>query len=245
MAEGRGPVGCLVERSRFATHSLFVTETVARSLSATLEVLDPAVPVYVASQQTFDGVVGFHLHRGCLAAGLREARPRELVLPPADALASLVVVLEDLTNHDNLGGVFRNAHAFGADAVLLNPRCCDPLYRRAIRVSLGASLSVPFARLESWPAALKTLRERGYRVVAMHPGGGESEGPARRWAAAPRVALLLGTEGAGLSDAALAQADLRVRIPMVEGIDSINVASASAIAMASFFDRHSGDLVRW
>jgi len=238
MVEGRGPVRCLIEGSRFRPHSLFVTPPVLAALSGVVESLGPEVPVYVASQGTLDGVVGFHLHRGCLAAGVRTPAPplAELIRPGASS--SLLVVLEGLTNHDNLGGIFRNAMAFGADAVLVCPRSCDPLYRRAIRVSLGASLRVPFARCEGWPGSLQTLRRAGYRIVALHPGADsvEPDEPAR--VLGPRVALVLGTEGEGLSAAALDAADLQLRIPMSPGVDSINVASASAIAMAHFFQRY-------
>jgi tRNA G18 (ribose-2'-O)-methylase SpoU len=149
--------------------------------------------------------------------------------------------LEQITSPDNVGGLFRNALAFGARGVLLCPRTCDPLYRKAIRVSMGASLLVPFARCSEWPAPLKLLREAGYRVVALHPG--EDASPiATATAASERLVLLLGTEGGGLSESALAQADERVRIPMAPGVDSLNVATASGIALHHFT---AGAAERW
>lgn len=233
MTEGHRNVRCLIERSRFRTSSVLVTPKVFEAMRDVLGGLEFDCPVYVAPQGVLNGVVGFDLHRGCLAVG--ESCPSEAPeqVVPGGRRPSLVVVLEALTNHDSTGGVFRNAMAFGADAALLCPRCSDPLYRKAIRVSMGASLCLPFARFDAWPAGLAQLRAAGYCVVALHPRGDSLELAAL--AASPqrpeRVALVLGTEGAGLSREALALADLRVRIGMAPGFDSLNVATASGIAL--------------
>jgi tRNA G18 (ribose-2'-O)-methylase SpoU len=184
------------------------------------------VPTYVAGQEVFDRIAGFAAHRGVLALAGRR--------PPADAMSllagiSTAVILEGLNDHENLGAVFRNASALGAGAVLLDPTCCDPLYRRAVRVSVGQVLRVPFARLQPWPAALAAVSGWGFTVVALDPAAAL---PIE--AVPPRsgpVALLAGGEGPGLSPAALSAADLQVRIPMAAGVDSLNVATALAIAL--------------
>ena len=236
MAEGRGSVRCLIERSHFATESVFVSPAALRGLHDTLAGLDSDVPVYVAEQGVLSGVAGFDLHRGALAAG-RDARAMSLdAILPAPHEASRIVVVEHVTNPDNLGALFRNARAFGADAVVLCPRTCDPLYRKAIRVSMGDTLCLPYARAEAWPDVLAALRARGFAVLALHPDPGapgsrcldafDRDDPGLR-----RLALLVGTEGDGLSVAALAAADRPLRIPMAAGVDSINVATALAIAL--------------
>jgi len=154
-------------------------------------------------------------------------------MPALPATMEALVVLERMSNPDNVGGVFRNALAFGAGAVFLSPGTADPLYRKAIRVSAGAVVALPFARLTDWPRGLGRLREAGYTLLALTPRaeagpigalGDGNPGPAR-------VALLLGTEGRGLSSEALAMADLHVRIPMAPEMDSLNVATAGAIAL--------------
>jgi tRNA G18 (ribose-2'-O)-methylase SpoU len=233
MTEGHLNVRCLIERSRFRTRSVLVTPKIFETLRDVLETLEADSPVYLAPQGVLNGVVGFDLHRGCLAVGECHELDSVEQLVPGGRAASLLVVLEALTNHDNTGGVFRNAMAFGADAALLCPRCSDPLYRKAIRVSMGASLCLPFARFDSWPAGLAELRAAGYSVVALHPRDeslelGELVASARVPA---RAALLLGTEGAGISREALAFADVQVRIAMAPGFDSLNVATASGIAL--------------
>jgi tRNA G18 (ribose-2'-O)-methylase SpoU len=180
-------------------------------------------PVYEVDADVMARVVGFHLTRGVLASADRAPEPL------ADALlatARRVLVLEGVNDHENLGALFRNAAALGADAVLLGPGCADPLYRRSVRVSMGHVLRVPFARLPA-PSALPAA---GFRVLALTP-----QPPAVPLSdvdpALPRAALLVGAEGPGLSAEALAAADLRVRIPMESGVDSLNVATAAAIAL--------------
>lgn len=194
-------------------------------------------PVYVASAEVMAQAVGFHLNRGVLASADRLSRQ------PVEALlesAQLVAVLEGVNDHENLGSIFRNAAALGVDAVLLGPNCADPLYRRAVRVSMGHVLAVPFTELAAsptyaeWPAAIGQLRAAGLAVVALTPRPGSPQlldvVPARH----PRVAVLVGAEGPGLTEGALLAADLCVRIPMRAGVDSLNVATAAAIAFAHF-----------
>jgi tRNA G18 (ribose-2'-O)-methylase SpoU len=185
-----------------------------------------ALGVYEVDKWLLSEVVGFRVTRGVLASADRGS--------PLDATAIVrearrVVVLEELNDFENLGALFRNAAAFGVDAVLLDPRCADPLYRRSVRVSMGHVLRVPFAMLPgSWPASLALLRD--FTVLAMTPD--PSATPLREVAVPHRWALLLGAEGPGLSADALAAADLRVRIPMADGVDSLNVATAAAVAFA-------------
>lgn len=183
------------------------------------------VPGYVVDKWTLSDVVGFRVTRGVLASADRPAPPR---LGELLATARRVAVLEGLNDFENLGALFRNAAAFGLDAVLLDPRCADPLYRRSVRVSMGHVLAVPFAVLPgSWPESLELLR--GFRLLALSPAG---EVRLREVVPPPRWAVLLGAEGPGLSAAALARADARVRIPMAAGVDSLNVSTAAAVAFA-------------
>ncbi|HEV8628098.1 MAG TPA: RNA methyltransferase [Acidimicrobiia bacterium] len=184
-------------------------------------------PVLVADQPTLRAVAGFPVHRGVLAAADRWALP-----DPADVLAGAerVAVLEDINDHENLGVIFRSAGSLGVDAVLLSPRCCDPLYRRSVRVSMGHVLAVLWTRLDPWPDALGLVAGAGFSLVAFTPAAGAE--PLTRWRPGPRerVAVLLGAEGPGLSPAALATAHRRITIPMRRPDDSLNVGSAAAIA---------------
>ena len=234
IVEGRGNLRRLVRESGHRPRSLFVSEPASDGLCDVLAELAADIPVFVASRAVLSDIAGFDIHRGCLAACERPAPVPPATLLPARGLASLIVVLEGLANPDNVGVVFRNAQAFGADAVLLCPRCCDPFYRKAIRVSMGAVLCVASARLAAWPEALGELRAAGYCVVALHPGDG-SEPLAAATRLPQRVALMFGTEGVGLSAAALAAADRRLRIGMRPGLDSVNVATASGIALHHWF----------
>lgn len=232
MTEGRPSVRRLVEDSLYRTHSLFVTPTARDALGATLDALPDDTPLYLADQMLLDQVVGFSMHRGCLAAGERcNPPPVEQILAAAGE-PSCVLLLERMSNPDNVGGIFRNAMAFGVGGVVLCPRSVDPLYRKAIRVSTGATLSVPFARAEV-AAATQTLRAAGYRTLALDtdPAAMALDGLCERELTGQRVAILVGTEGDGLSAEALEQADLRVRIPMAAGVDSLNAATATGIAL--------------
>ena len=187
----------------------------------------PEVPAYVGSPAVLEEITGFHLHRGALAA---MHRPRPLELRPLLASARRVAVLEDIVDHTNIGAIFRSAAALGVDAVLVSPQCADPLYRRAIRVSMGTVFQVPWLRMQDWPGALTDLRLAGFTTAALALEEDSltlQELGAQRH---ERLALILGTEGDGLSRSTLAEVDLTVRIPMQGGVDSLNVAAASAVA---------------
>lgn len=232
LVEGEVPALHFLERSALRPRSLLLSERRLGPLEDRLAALSQELPVYVLPQAEMEQVVGFRIHRGVIAAGDRP-HPVE----PATLLAGsrLVLLLEGLTNHDNVGACFRNAAAFGADAVLLDRRCCDPLYRKAIRVSAGAALTTPWSVVDDGPALVHACRGAGLFVVALTPS---AQAPPLRHvlAEAPAqgpVALLVGTEGPGLSEAALAAADRPARIPMAGGFDSLNVATAAAVALAA------------
>lgn len=188
----------------------------------------PDAPCYAGSAELMAQVVGFHLNRGVLATADRAPTP---AVPELIAGANHLAVLEGINDHENLGGLFRNAAALGVAAVLLGPGCADPLYRRSVRVSMGHVLRVPFAPLRRWVEGLQALRSAGFRIVALTPAEGAVP-LADAEVDTGRVAWLLGAEGPGLSTQALAAADLAVRIPMAPGVDSLNVATAAAIAFA-------------
>jgi tRNA G18 (ribose-2'-O)-methylase SpoU len=232
LAEGRLNVKRLLA-SRFRPRSVFVTRAGLDGIRDALERAPAELPIYLASQQLMNGVVGYAMHRGCLAAGERGPEPGLASLfDAAGRPPRLCVVLEDLCNPENVGGIFRNALAFGADAVLLTPRGVDPLYRKSIRVSMGASLRVPFARAERWPEALRRLREAGVWCVGLDAARDALPLAALRVpASATGVALVVGGEGGGLSASARAELDARVTIPMAPGIDSLNAATATGIAL--------------
>ncbi len=182
---------------------------------------------YVAGFDVLEAVTGFHVHRGVLAAMAR----RELAsVEQVQAGAHRLMVLEELSSTTNLGAVFRSAAALGIDGIILAPTCGDPLYRRAVRVSMGQVFAIPYARCESWPAPLADLREAGWRLLALTPGDGAVDLDRFEVGPSDRLALMLGSEGEGLSAAALAAATDRVRIPMARGVDSLNVAAAAAVA---------------
>ncbi|MCH7599204.1 MAG: RNA methyltransferase [Myxococcales bacterium] len=234
MAEGRFVVERLVGNSRFRADSLFLTPRACEAIRPVLERLPQTAPVYLAKQEVFNEIVGFDMHRGCLAAGRIgvETRPEELIATSPEG-ASLLVVLEGLTNTENMGNVFRNALAFEAAGVLLCPRSCDPLYRKAIRVSMGSTLTLPFARFDGWPDSLTSLRSAGYQLIGLDLA--EDAIPLSAVSSSidlgERVALILGTEGKGLSRETLEYVDHSLRIPMAPGVDSLNVATASGIVL--------------
>jgi tRNA G18 (ribose-2'-O)-methylase SpoU len=188
---------------------------------------DLGAPILVVDQEVMDTVVGFSLHRGVVATA---ERPVERTVTDVVSGARTVAALEGINDHENLGALFRNAAAFGVDAIVLDPSCADPLYRRSVRVSLGHLLAVPFARSSSWRAE---LRAAGFELVALTPH--VDADPIESLPRDGRVALLLGAEGAGLSSEALADADRLVRIPLAPGVDSLNVATAAAIAFQHRF----------
>jgi tRNA G18 (ribose-2'-O)-methylase SpoU len=210
--------------ARFAPESLLLSHERVAPLSDALAALPGSVPVYSASKAVMSAIAGFPIHRGVMAVGLRGAEA-PLALPPPPAPA-LVVGLVGLTNHDNVGGLFRNAAAFGADGVLLDPATCDPLYRKAIRVSAGAALIVPFARLDA-EAMLDFAQANALVPLALSPRG---DAVLAELPPLPRTLLLLGTEGPGLSHGLMTRTRT-VRIPMAPGFDSLNVATAGALAL--------------
>ncbi len=186
------------------------------------------VPVFVGEHGVVEELTGFHLHRGALAAMARPALP-----PVADLLtgARRVVVLEDIVDHTNVGAAFRSAAALGVDALLVTPRCADPLYRRAIRVSMGTVFQVLWTRIDPWPGEVETLRRHGFTVAALALADEAVSLDALAAHPPERLALVLGTEGDGLGRRTLEAADLTVQIPMAGGVDSLNVAAAAAVAM--------------
>lgn len=242
VAEGDLVVRRLIA-SPFAVASVLLAENRLRGLRDDLGRLKPDVPVFVAPQGLFNDIVGFNMHRGVLAMGVRAA-----TLTPTQALArpGPLIVLEDLVNHDNLGAIFRNAAGLGGPgaAVILSPRCADPLYRKSLRVSMGHVLTVPFLRAQSWPGVLGDLSDAGWSVLAMTPAEDSITLEEAVAIASPRCAIVLGSEGPGLSPAALARSTHRVRIPMPPvpmpageasetgtAIDSLNVGMAAALAL--------------
>ena len=237
IVEGRQNVRILLSpRSRYRARSVFLTPVALDALSDGLEAVPEETPVYVGEQELMNDIVGFNIHRGCLAAGERGDAPtgEALLQAMGGRGRSVVVVLEGVNNHDNIGGILRNAAAFGADAVLLDPSCADPLYRKAIRVSMGGALVVAHARFGTWPEGLEALRGAGYATIALTPSPdapeiGDLDDTVR---AHPRVALLLGAEGPGLTARTMASADHRARIAMrTDLVDSLNVAATSAVAL--------------
>jgi tRNA G18 (ribose-2'-O)-methylase SpoU len=199
----------------------------APSLASILARLDPATPVYTAAQGLLDAVVGFHIHRGILAIGRRPAEADPAALLAGLPARSLVLALFGIGNHDNMGGLFRNAAAFGVGAVLLAGDCCDPLYRKAIRVSVGATLTTPFARFAPDTDPVSLLQAAGFEPLALSPAGGERLIDLRPPA---RTAVLLGSEGPGLPEALMARVRT-VAIPMSPGWDSLNVAVTGGIVL--------------
>lgn len=188
---------------------------------------DSDAPVYLGSDEVLHRLTGFHVHRGALASVHRKA------LPDFDHLVDRchrLVVIEDLVNHTNLGAIFRAATALGMDGVVLSPQSADPLYRRSVRVSMGAVFGIPYARAPRWPDAIVTMRDSGFRTLALTPAADGVALDTIRVEPTQRVAVVLGTEGAGLSERVAAACDERVRIPMMAGIDSLNVAAAAAVA---------------
>jgi tRNA G18 (ribose-2'-O)-methylase SpoU len=221
IVEGLTPLAELV-RSYYPTRSVLVAHSKVAAVAPLLDGID--VPLYVGDMALLRSTVGFNLHRGVVASAER--------LPPRDPLALArdcrrIAVLEQLNDVENLGNLFRSARAFGIEAVLLDPQTADPLYRRCVRVSMGHVMHVPFARFTQWPTALDDLRELGFTVAALTPAAEAT--PIDKFQA-ERVAWLLGAEGPGLSDMALHRADATVKIPMVDGVDSLNVGTAAAIA---------------
>jgi tRNA G18 (ribose-2'-O)-methylase SpoU len=233
LPSGRGLViaeGVLVAQrmlaSRFRPHAFLGTDRRLTELAGDLAGVE--MPFYRATAEVMAEVVGFHLNRGVLAAA---RRPRELTVNGVLAGARTVAVLEGVNDHENLGAIFRNAAGLGVDAVVFGAGCADPLYRRAVRVSMGHALLVPFARAEHWPADLQLLRDNGFRLLAMTPDpqvGALADVLGAMHA--DKVAILVGADGPGLTETVMRASDVRVRVPMSRGTDSLNVATAAALA---------------
>lgn len=228
IAEGTVVLRMLAEassRGSFATEKVLLLRNRVEGVGPILERLPDDVPVYVAETEVLDRIVGFHLHRGVLALGRREIAETDLVdrLPRR----SLVLVGCGISNHDNAGSMFRNAAAFKADAIFLDETSCDPLYRKALRVSVGSVLSVPYQRKGTAPDVLTQLAASGFDIWALSPRG---ETDIRAIPPAERMALVVGTEGEGLPPSLLERFHT-ARIPQSEGLDSLNVATATGIAL--------------
>jgi tRNA G18 (ribose-2'-O)-methylase SpoU len=225
VAEGRLVVDRLIESARFDIVSLLLTPAAFDALRDRLAAVSS--DVLVAAQTILNGITGFNFHRGCLALARRNYESSANL-----ACASLAVALEGVGNPDNVGGIFRSAAALGADAILLDPACGDPFYRKAIRTSMGAVLQVPFARLARWPEDVIELRGAGLTLVGLAPRGSITiDEFAAHQSESGRFIVLAGSEGHGLSNAALNACDALVRIPIAEEYDSLNVVVAVSIAL--------------
>lgn len=227
IAEGKVVLNVLFAARRFAAESALLLENRLEGARETLESAPAGMPIYVASQPVLDRIAGFHLHRGVLAMGIRRAGGDPATMLAALPEDALVLVLVGISNHDNIGAIFRNAAAFDADAVLLDASCCDPLYRKAIRVSVGAVLKVPYSGAGSGFEIADLLDDAGFRQLALTPAGVSNLADI---APGGRTALYLGAEGPGLPTALIERLQ-PVRIAMSRDFDSLNVAAASAIAL--------------
>ena len=222
IAEGEKVVRRAVEAG-FRPRSFLMARRWLPGLDDALAATD--APCYVVDEELAEEVTGFHVHRGALASLHRAPLPSV-----GEVLedARTVVVLEDVVDHTNVGAIFRSAAALDVDAILLSPRCADPLYRRSIKVAMGAVFSVPYARIESWYDAVAALSAGGFTTIALTPAA-DAVDIEQAVAGRDRVALLMGTEGHGLSERWLTEADVRAVIPMAGGVDSLNVAAATAV----------------
>ena len=227
IAEGEVVLRVLLTRARHRAEALLIADKRVEGLSELLSLLDDQTPVYIAAQPVMDSVAGFHIHRGILAVGRRAPEPTAADLLAGMGERALVLALFGIANHDNMGGLLRNAAAFGVDGVILDSTCCDPLYRKAIRVSVGAALVTPMARLAPGEDALALMARFGFDAIALSP---RAPTPLAQLVRAPRAALLLGAEGPGLPGELLARTR-PVAIPMAPGLDSLNVATAGGIAL--------------
>lgn len=227
IAEGEVVLRAISRAGRHPLASVLLAEKRIEGLAEVLDALPGRPTVYAADQAVLDAIVGFHIHRGILALGEPVAPPSPEALLQQAPQSAVVLVLFGIGNHDNMGGIFRNAAAFGAHAVLLASDCCDPLYRKAIRVSVGAVLTTPWARLEPGTDSIDLLISHGFEPLALSPAGGTVLAELKR---ADKVAALFGSEGPGHSSELLQRARI-VSIPMAGEFDSLNVATASGIVL--------------
>jgi tRNA G18 (ribose-2'-O)-methylase SpoU len=227
IAEGEVVLKIFLACGRHQPLSLLIAEKRVAGLAPLLEQVPETVPIHVAGQSVLDNIAGFPLHRGILALGRRAPMPAAMELLAELGPRALVVVLFGISNHDNLGGIFRNVAAFGADAVILDSGCCDPFYRKAIRVSVGATLIVPCARFQPAEDVVDALTRQGFESIALSPAG---DTPLARLTRPVRTAVLLGAEGTGLPADVMVRSR-KVGIPMASGIDSLNVATTSGIVL--------------
>ena len=234
VAEGRLVVRRLLDLRQWRIESILLTQPAAHNLADVLG--HTTAPIYLVDQALMNAIAGFNIHRGCLALVRR---------PAADTLDRIaagplarVLVLEGVNNPDNIGGLFRSAAAFDIDLVVLGPDCSDPLYRKAVRTSMAATLSVPFVRAPQWPAAIRDLRSDGFTVVALTPS--RIAAPLEDVFPHSKLALLVGSEGSGLSADAMQAATIRIRIPTTPDVDSLNVTVAASIAMYHCFAERRG-----
>ena len=230
MVEGEVALRVLVAHGRFDLEGLLLSERRVQSLRPLLSELPDHVPVYVIDHDATEAVVGFKMHRGIMGCGRRRPSPS-----PEQLLSGLVgehmrvVLTEAVSNTDNMGGIFRNVAAFGGSAIFVDQQSCDPLYRKAIRVSSGQALALPFCRGAEILGMIAAVQAAGFTVAALTPH--EQALPVKDWRPPERVALLVGAEGPGLTEAALMAADCRLSIPMAATVDSLNVATSVAVAM--------------
>ena len=235
MAEGEKVIHRAVAAG-YAVRSLLATERKAAALASLADVC--GAPAYVVPDEVAERLTGYHVHRGALAA--MDRRPLPAVPEVLDRARNLVI-LEDIIDHTNVGAIFRSAAALGMGAVILSPRCADPLYRRSVKVSMGAVFAIPYARMTDWYGGLAAVRAAGFRLLALTPD--VSAVPVSKVPPGERAALMLGTEGDGLSSRWLHEADEAIRIPMdpaarAAGVDSLNVVAAAAIACHHLTTRH-------
>jgi tRNA G18 (ribose-2'-O)-methylase SpoU len=233
-AEGQTVLHQLV-RSHHRTLSVLTTDARLPTIQPDLDLLAPDVPVFILPQPLMDGIVGFHIHRGLLAVAARAPVPTlDTFLHNITNHPGPLVVLEDLANHDNVGGIFRNAAAFGAAGILLAGTCADPLYRKSIRVSCGHALRLPWTRTHphAWPDALATLHHAGWSTLALTPLGDQPlDAVIQTTPPTHRLALLIGAEGPGLRGPTMSRCTHAVRLQMAPGVDSLNASVAAAIAL--------------
>ena len=229
VAEGRLVVRRLLDLRQWPIESILLSAAAAENLIDVLA--NTKAPIYLVDQRLMNEIAGFNIHRGCLAIGRRPPTPT------LDRIAagplSRVLVLEGVNNPDNVGGLFRSAAAFGVELVVLGPDCGDPLYRKAIRTSMAASLVVPFVQAPQWPGAIRELRVDGFTVVALTPN--RAAAPIEEVFPHSKLALLVGSEGGGLTPEAMQAATIRIRIPTTQDVDSLNVTTAASIAMYHCF----------